>query len=157
MWPPVDGALPLAAGALTDCGAARLSAQWRRRARRCPSPRHARSCWRPWRAVLAAVTIVAGAAAAPRYLLDELLASGRAARASVVCTQPRRIAAMAVADQVLGVAERVAEERDEARPSPNTARRTHARTHARAHARALVLLFSAQVRQRQRKRLHSAL
>lgn len=41
-----------------------------------------------------------------QFLLDEMLSSGRGGCASIVCTQPRRIAAV-------GVAERVAEERGE--------------------------------------------
>ena len=45
----------------------------------------------------------------PQYLLEHAISTGGGAGCSIVCTQPRRIAA-------ISVAERVAEERGEAAP-----------------------------------------
>lgn len=47
----------------------------------------------------------------PQFLLDAAIEAGLGARASLICTQPRRIAA-------ISVAERVASERGE--PAPGT-------------------------------------
>ena len=47
----------------------------------------------------------------PQFLLDAAIEGGLGARASLICTQPRRIAA-------ISVAERVASERGE--PAPGT-------------------------------------
>jgi HrpA-like RNA helicase len=58
------------------------------------------------------VTVVAGGTGCgkstqvPQFLLNEMLQSGQGGRCNIICTQPRRIAAV-------GVAERVAEERGE--------------------------------------------
>lgn len=45
----------------------------------------------------------------PQYLLDDAVRHGRGGDCSIICTQPRRIAAISVAD-------RVANERDEPAP-----------------------------------------
>jgi hypothetical protein len=51
----------------------------------------------------------------PQFLLDEAVAAGRGGGCSIVCTQPRRIAA-------ISVAERVASERGERPPGSPGAR-----------------------------------
>ena len=51
----------------------------------------------------------------PQYLLEREIAEGRGARCSIVCTQPRRLAA-------ISVAERVAQERAEPPPGQRGSR-----------------------------------
>jgi HrpA-like RNA helicase len=51
----------------------------------------------------------------PQYLLEHEIAQGRGATCSIICTQPRRIAAMSVAD-------RVAQERAEPPPGKRGSR-----------------------------------
>lgn len=51
----------------------------------------------------------------PQYLLEKEIEAGRGATCSIVCTQPRRIAAMSVAD-------RVAQERAEPPPGKRGSR-----------------------------------
>lgn len=52
----------------------------------------------------------------PQYLLDDAVRNGKGGDCSIICTQPRRIAAISVAD-------RVAAERDE--PAPGKSHMFH--------------------------------
>jgi HrpA-like RNA helicase len=75
-----------------------------------------------------------GGVQVPQYILEAAISRGEGASCSIVCTQPRRIAAMSVA-------ERVAEERGEGAPgTPGSTVGYHVRLEA-ASTRDTRLLF----------------
>ncbi len=69
----------------------------------------------------------------PQYILESEIESGRGAFCSIICTQPRRISAMAVA-------ERVSAERGE--PLGDTVSLVSLKTHAYTWTQALYFLFN---------------